>query len=649
MATDTRRRGGLPVLVTSVSRRTFDPEGRTILDSFKGYTQAARDVAKEQRVPLIDLQACSATFYEALGPEASHRAFATPQEATHHNDYGSYEIAKCVLMGIKQARIGVAGFITEDFTGFDPRLPDPAGGGARQLAEGGNDPSGFDMAPETRVEVVRAAVDAIPISLPRGPVTPAWESLEAAYQVPAWFSEARFGIFIHWGVYAVPAYHNEWYEQHMYNRFIDWHQEHFGPIDRFGYKDFIPMFTAARWDPAAWAELFRKSGARYVIPTAQHHDNFALWDSAVTPWNATRMGPRRALIGELAAAVRAKGLKFGVSNHGIENFQFIHPDASAASKTLMADLKAKQADIFDPAWAGFYSVADRSDEACRRFLVNWALRNVELIDKYHVDMLWFDNGIDQRYLDPLKLWVAAYYYNRAAARGQPVSISTKKAAYAPAGLNTRTIGSIIDFERIGTRSPAGIRTGAWQVDHPIGSTWGYTSDMTVSRPGAIVRALADTVSKNGNLLLNISPRADGTIPETQQETLLAAGKWLEANGEAIYGTHNWIRFGEAAAIDGRSTDVRYTVKGNRLFAIVLADWTDGQLTLPSLGTSGPVEGRVSGVRMLGSAGRVPFKRSPAGLTVTLTAPALLPHYAYVLEITGLKMNPSTATRSGNPQ
>jgi alpha-L-fucosidase len=520
---------------------------------------------------------------------------------------------------------------------------------ARQLAEGGNDATGFDMAPETRLEVVQAAVGAIPITLPAGSVKPAWDSLETNYRVPQWFYDAKFGIFMHWGVYAVPAYHNEWYEQHMYDRFIAWHRDHFGPIDRFGYKDFIPMFTAARWNPNAWAELFRKSGAKYVIPTAQHHDNFANWDSAVAPWNAKQMGPKRDLIGELATAVRARGMKFGVSNHGIENFQFIHPNASAASKALMAELKAKQTDIFDPTWAEFYNVADRSDEACRRFLVNWALRNVELIDKYRVDMLWFDNGVDQRYLDPLKLWVAAYYYNRAAEWGKPVSISTKKAAYAPGGLNTHTIGSIIDFEKIGPRSPAGIRPGAWQVDHPIGSTWGYTSDMTVSNPAAIVGALADTVSKNGNLLLNISPMADGTIPKAQQQTLLALGKWLEVNGDAIYGTHNWIKFGESDARASNAPDVRYTVKDDTVFAIVLGTWSGGEVTLSSLGASAPLQGTIANVSMLGHPGRLAFKRTDDGLKVMLPTPATTPPYAYVLKIAGLKMNPSTATESGNPQ
>ena len=245
----------------------------------------------------------------------------------------------------------------------------------------------------------------------------------------------------------------------------------FWPQDKFGYKDFIPLFTQSNFNANAWAELFKKSGAKFVVPTAEHHENFALWDSQVTPFNAMKMGPHRDLIGELAKAVRKQGLKFGVSNHGIENFQFINPPADMAAK-----MKAEQADLYDPKWADFYNVADRSDAACERFLTNWFARNVELIDKYQPDMLWFDNGVDQRYLDPLKLRVAAYYYNRAKEWGKEVSITTKKAAYAPSNKNTETIGSIIDFEKIGSRSPSGIRTGEWQVDHPIGSTWGYTSD-----------------------------------------------------------------------------------------------------------------------------------------------------------------------------
>jgi alpha-L-fucosidase len=514
--------------------------------------------------------------------------------------------------------------------------PSPA---ANPMAAGGN-ADNYDMAPETRLEVVQAAVALIPSGIPPGPVEPNWDSLKANYHVPQWFVDAKFGLFMHWGLYAVPAYHNEWYEKHMYATFAQWHRDHFGPQDKFGYKDFIPLFTAAKFDPDAWARLFKASGAKYVIPTAQHHDEFALWDSAVTPFNAVKLGPHRDLIGDLARAVRAQGLKFGVSNHGIENFQFINP-----TPALAAQLKAEQADLYDPKWADFYHVADRSDAACEKFLVNWYERVTELIDQYQPDLLWFDNGIDIRYLDPLKLRVAAYYYNRAKVWGKEVSLTTKKAAYAPSNRNTEQIGSIVDFERIGVRSPSGIRPGVWHVDEPIGTTWGYTSDMRIAGAGAIVAELVDTVSKNGNLTLNISPRADGTIPQEQQDALLGVGRWLQVNGDAIYGTHNWIKFRDGAGPGG--LNVRFTVKGRSLYAIILGDWPGKEVVLHSLATGEALAGQVESVTMLGCAGRLKFAQTPDGLTVEL--PAAAPgQYGYALKIDGLKMNPPTATDSGNP-
>ena len=505
------------------------------------------------------------------------------------------------------------------------------------MANGGN-ANDFDMAPETTLAVVNAAVAMIPTTIPPGPFAPTWDSLKENYKVPQWFIGAKFGLFMHWGLYSVPAHHNEWYEKHMYGADRQWHADHFGPQDKFGYKDFIPLFTQSNFNADAWAELFKKSGAKFVIPTAQHHENFAMWDSAVTPFNAMQMGPHRDLIGELCQAVRKQGLKFGVSNHGIENFQFINPPADMAEK-----MQAEHVDLYDPKWADFYNVADRSDAACEKFLVNWYARNVELIDKYQPDMLWFDNGVDQRYLDPLKLRVAAYYYNRAKAWGKEVSISTKKAAYAPSNKNTETIGSIIDFEKIGERSPSGIRTGAWQVDEPIGSTWGYTAGMRVNSAGSIISKLADTVSKNGTLLLNLSPKADGTFPQEQQNTLLEIGAWLGLNGEAIYDTHNWIKFGEGG---GRgSANIRFTVKGDVLYAIVVSNWPGKEIGIKSLATNF-VEGKVKGVSLLGG-GKLDFVQDENGLKAQLPATAPC-KYAYVLKITGLKMNPPTWTKLGNP-
>ncbi|HVS70285.1 MAG TPA: alpha-L-fucosidase [Phycisphaerae bacterium] len=518
-----------------------------------------------------------------------------------------------------------------------------------QLAEGGNSP-GYDMAPITRPEVVAAAMKMIQAKIPPGPFQPTWQSLKQHYTVPQWFVDAKFGIFMHWGLYSVPAYGGggaaEWYETHLYagGATLAFHTKTFGPLDQFGYKDFIPKFTAAKWNPDAWAELFKKSGARYVIPTAQHHDNFSNWNSKANPINAVNMGPHRDLIGDLAAAVRKQGLKFGVSNHGIEAFQFVKPSAQ-----VQALLKPKQADLYDPKWELFYHT-DRSDEACEKFLANWVARNVELIDQYQPDMLWFDNGVDQRYLDPLKFWIAAYYYNRAIEWGKQVSISTKKAAYAPGGDNIHTIGSILDFEKIGTRSPAGIRTGAWQVDQPIGSQWGYATNMRISSPAQIIDALADTVSKNGNLLLNISPTADGEIPQNQQQTLLAVGQWLAINGEAIYGSHNWYHYGEGIPARGQprtAANIRFTVKADALCAIVLGDPpASDDITITSLATTADM-GKITAVTMLGNNSPLPFQQTNDGLHVTLpkNPPSI---YACVLKISGATITPNTATPDGNP-
>ena len=479
------------------------------------------------------------------------------------------------------------------------------------------DPGG--MGPPATVAISEAAVAKVRAPLPPGPFEATWESIEKNYRTPGWFGDAKFGIFLHWGLYAVPARHNEWYEKHLYASELKWQEETYGPLEKFGYKDFIPMFTCAKFNADDWAALFRKSGAKYVMPTAQHHDNFALWDSALTKIDAKDMGPKRDLIGELCIATRKQGLKFGVSNHGIENFTFINP-----SKAVSERLKAAKVDLFDPEWKDIYHYADRSDAAQTEFLTDWTERNIELIDKYQPDMLWFDNGANgakNRELDPLKLRVAAHYYNRALQWKKDVSISTKGLAYAPSGDNFQQVGSIIDFEKIGQRSPPAIRPGPWQVDHPIGSTWGYTTGMKVASAASIIPQLVDTVSKGGNFLLNLSPMADGTIPQAQQDTLLAIGKWLETNGDAIYGTRPWKQFGEGKA--------RFTTKGDAFYAILIGK-PGKELEIKALGGSG----KIGRIELLGGTGDLKFSRDEKALRIEL--PSSLPDSpALAFRISGL--------------
>ena len=273
-----------------------------------------------------------------------------------------------------------------------------------------------------------------------------------------------------------------------------------------------------------------------------------------------------------------------------------------------------------------------------RFLVNWYERNVELIDKYQPDLIYFDNGVDQRYLDPLKLQIAAYYYNRAKSWGKQVSFTTKKAAFAPSGTNTKTIASIIDFEG---GPPDGIRGGSWVVDRPISSnSWGYVDGMKANSAETVIGWLVDTVSKNGTLLLNVSPKADGTIPQDQQDTLLAIGKWLEVNGDAIYDTHAWTKFEEKG-----NEHIYFTVKEQNLYAIIMGKSAGAELAIHSL-PSGGEAGTVRTVTLLGS-GPLHYKQDAAGLTITLPD-ASERKESFVLKIEGLKTNPDMNTDSGNP-
>ncbi len=475
---------------------------------------------------------------------------------------------------------------------------------------------GFGMGPHVNAAQVERAVAAT-APLPAGPVAPTWDSVRENYRVPGWFRDGKFGIFIHWGLYSVPAYHNEWYQKYMYGNagMRDWHIKTFGPLDQFGYLKFAGQF-ATKFDAAAWAELFAASGATYVVPTAEHHDWFSLWDSQVSPWNSARIGPKRDLIGELAGAVRARGLKFGVSNHSIEHYTFINQRPPAGMKS----------DLDDPALDDFYWV-NHSDEKLVRFLRLWLEKNFELIDKYQPDMLWFDNGINHRAFDPMKLKVAAYYYNRAATWGKAVTLSTKAQAYLA--------GSILDFERQ-HRAPTQLTDYVWQPDDPIGPTFGYTTiergkadrslDMTVTPAGVLIGRLVMNVSRNGNYLLNISPRGDGTLPENQQAVLRAIGAWLKVNGEAIYRTRPWTRSEEGK--------VHFTRHGDTLYATAL-EWPGATLRLACLGTA---TGKITAVELLTAAGpqALTFTQDAAGLTVTLPA-APVGEHAWTFRLGGLKL------------
>ncbi|GAC1637289.1 MAG: alpha-L-fucosidase [Candidatus Acidiferrum sp.] len=471
-----------------------------------------------------------------------------------------------------------------------------------------------------------------------GPFRADWESLQK-YEAPEWYKDAKFGIFIHWGAYSVPAFGNEWYPRNMYQQGSDEYKHHiatYGTQDKFGYKDFIPMFKAAQFSATAWAELFQKSGAKYVVPVAEHHDGFAMYDSGVSDWTAAKMGPHRDVIGELASAVRAQGLHFGVSSHRVEHNFFL-----GVGRTIPSDVNDPQfAALYGPAhaWvANSWTTPLNNDftYVSTAWADDWLARGAELVEKYHPDIVYFDWWIGQASIRPNLTRFAAFYYNRSLEYGDHVGVINYK-DYA-----MHEHAAVLDLER---GQLGEIRRLPWQTDTSVSNkSWGYIKDDTFKSPEFVVDQLIDIVSKNGNLLMNIGPKSDGTIPEEVQKVLLDVGAWLKVNGEAIYGTRPWRIYGEGptkvAAGSFHDTDTahytaedfRFTTKGDVLYAIGLKWPTNGQVVVHALARTAGSE-RVQTVSLLGSDGSLQFEQGTDGLHVRLPgeSPA---KYAYTLRVT----------------
>ena len=472
----------------------------------------------------------------------------------------------------------------------------------------------------------------------QGPFRSDWQSLQK-YEVPEWYKDAKFGIFIHWGVYSVPAFGNEWYPRNMYvpgSPEYKHHIETYGPPDKFGYKDFIPMFKAEHFDPTAWATLFKKSGAKYVVPVAEHHDGFAMYDSGLSDWTAAKMGPHRDIIGDLAKAVRGEGLHFGVSSHRVEHDFFLGVGREIPS------------DVNDPQYAAFYGPAhtwlsnpwglplnDDFTYVSSAWADDWLARAAELVQKYHPDIVYFDWWIGQPSIRADLTKFAAFYYNSSVKFSDHVGVIDYK------DYSMQEHSAVLDLER---GQLGDIRPLYWQTDTSVSNkSWGYIKDDTFKSPEFIVHQLIDIVSKNGNLLMNIGPRSDGTIPDEVQQILLDVGAWLNVNGEAIYGTRPWRIYGEGPTKvvpglfhDTDTThytpeDFRFTTKAEVLYAIGLAWPEKGEAVIHSLALAAGTR-RVQSVALLGSDAKLEFAQGADGLHVRLPAQAPA-KFAYALRVT----------------
>ncbi len=501
----------------------------------------------------------------------------------------------------------------------------------------------FAFAADTFIPV-RAAAE--PVAA--GKFSPTWESLQQ-YECPAWFRDAKFGIWAHWGPQCQPEA-GDWYARGMYqtgsgqNRF---HVEHYGSPATFGFKDVIHEWRAENWNPEKLMALYKRAGAQYFFALANHHDNFDNWDSTYQPWNSVNVGPKKDLIGGWAAAARKNGLKFGVSIHAAHAWSWYEPAQDYDGKLTKADGAGKWWDGLDPQdlyaqnhapspgyekpnsihsrwnWDNGVSLPDQA--YCDKFYN----RTADLIKKYHPDLIYFDDtALPLWPISDAGLKIAADFYN------------TNEKLHGDDGV---LFGKILTPEQqqcmvwdIERGSANEIQPYPWQTDTCIGG-WHYDRGL-YERNGykstkTVIQTLVNIVSKNGNLLLNIPVRGDGTIDEKELKVVEGIAAWMAVNKECIFGTRPWKTFGEGPASEGAKLtaqgfnegkgkpftfeDVRFTQSkdGKTLYAVVLGAPTNG-VSITSLGNSAKLlDKKISKIQLLGSKEKLNWQQTDAALQI----------------------------------
>ncbi|HEV2391049.1 MAG TPA: alpha-L-fucosidase [Verrucomicrobiae bacterium] len=476
-----------------------------------------------------------------------------------------------------------------------------------------------------------------PLPIAPGPFEPTMDSL-TNYHCPEWFRDAKFGIWAHWGPQAVPM-DGDWYARHLYEQgqeqYRD-HLEHYGHPATNGYKDIIPLWKAEKWDPGRLMALYKRAGARYFVSMGSHHDNFFLWNSKLHRWNAVNMGPHKDVVGAWQKAARKQGLRFGVSEHLGASFTWFQASHKSDKTGPLAGVPYDGAnpewqDLYhfpaEPGDTGWYSTNPRWQD-------QWFDEIKELVDNYHPDLLYSDGGVP--FGNEVGRSLIAHLYNsdphRRGMRGQVVYTCKQKSQGR----------WVEDLER---GVMPGINPYPWQTDTSIGD-WFYNRHWKYRPITWTIHMLVDIVSKNGNLLLNVVQRPDGSLDADVEQMLHQMADWISIHGEAIYGTRPWLVYGEGPVrIKGGSfkedfaygaKDIRFTTKGRTLYAIALGWPEDNQLVIKSLATGG---GKIKRVSLLGYKGKLDWIQTETGLVVKLPAekPSI---YTCGLKITGADLKPA---------
>ena len=522
-----------------------------------------------------------------------------------------------------------------------------------------------------------SAQDSINEPMAQGSFKPTWESLQQ-YKVPEWFRNAKFGIWAHWGPQCQPE-QGDWYARFMYaegNREYKWSTQNYGHPSEYGFKDVCNAWKAENWNPEKLVTLYKKAGARYFFGMGNHHDNFDMWDSKYQPWNSVNIGPKKDIIDGWAKAARKNGLYFGVSIHAAHAWTFYEtaqrsdkegPKAGVPydGNLTKADGKGKWWEGYDPQdlyaqrhplskgsektssihsqWEWSNGASVPSKEYCDKFYN----RTVDLINHYNPDLLYFDDtALPLWPISDAGLRIAAHYYNRNMQqhKGKLESVIFGKIL-----TENQKKCMVWDVER---GAPDKIQEQPWQTCTCIGE-WHYRRSIydndKYKTAKEVVHMLADIVSKNGNLLLNIPVRGDGTIDEKEVKVVEKIGEWMAINSEGIYDTRPWKIFGEGPTAENSnpinaqgfnegktsysSKDIRFTTKNGILYAIVMGWPEDGKVVIKSLSTSHLTNKKnIKQVELLGS-GNVKFVSGADGLTVTLPAKKSS-DIAFILKIKG---------------